>query len=245
MMPSAVWRERPLAIVTGVLLTLGVLYFVAEFASASLWSGGVYSFRENFVSDLGVTVCRDIAGSFVCSPGNAIMNTGFIVQGVVIGIGGVLASHLLLSHRRVRFVVMALLVLSAVGTILVGLFHGSFGLPSTGLNRIHRLGALLAIVAGNAGILVFAGAAMKHGPRRWASFGILAGTVGLASLLLFRTPVENILGSGTVERLAVNPIILWTIATGILLIWGGLHRRTTPVPDRAREFATADQRETS
>lgn len=224
-MPPTLWRERPLALVTGVLLSSGILYFVAEFWSAALWTGSDYNFRVNYVSDLGSVICRDVGANYICSPGNIIMNTGFVVQGVIIGIGGILAAHLLLPHRKVRFLVMFFLLLSAAGTAMVGFFHGSFGLPATGLNRLHWLGAGLAILFGNAGIIVFALSAVRHGPRRWAGFGLLAGTVGLGSLFLIRSPLREILGTGTIERLAVNPIIIWTIGTGILILYFGLHRR--------------------
>ena len=234
MIPATLWRERPLALITGVMLTLGVLYFVAEFWSAALWTGSDYSFRLNYVSDLGAVVCRDLDGDFVCSPGNVIMNTGFVVQGVIIGIGGILAAHLLLPHRKIRFLVMFFLLLSAIGTVMVGLFHGSFGLPATGLNRLHWLGAGLAILFGNAGILVFAASAISHGPRLWAAFGLLAGTVGLGSLFLIRSPLRDILGTGTIERLAVNPIIIWTIGTGILILYFGLHHHREAVSEPLR-----------
>lgn len=243
-MPKTLWRERPLALVTGLLLSLGILYFIAEFWSAALWTGRDYSFQFNYVSDLGSVVCRDVGASYICSPGHVIMNTGFVVQGLIIGVGGILAAHLLLPHRKIRFLVMFFLLLSAAGTVMVGFFHGSFGLPATGLNRLHWLGAGLAILFGNAGIIVFALAAVRHGPRLWAAFGLIAGAVGLGSLFLIRSPLREYLGTGTIERLAVNPIIIWTIGTGILILYFGLHRRreVASEPLRLRQEAKRELR---
>ncbi len=211
-------REHTLTIVTGVILTLGVLYFVGEFAAAALWGGGTYSFRFDYISDLGAVVCREIDGSPVCSPGNVFMNGAFVVQGFVTAVGGLLATHLLLPHRAIRWVVTVLLLISAAGSVMVGFFHGSFGLPPTGLNRLHWLGAAMAIFGGNLGILVFGVSAIWRGPRSWAVFAISAGSVGLIALFCFRSPIERMLGSGLLERLAVDPIIVWVIATGIMLL---------------------------
>lgn len=205
-------------IVTGVILSLGIVYFVGELAAASLWGGGTYSFRFDYISDLGAVVCRGVDGEAICSPGNLFMNGAFVLQGFVTGVGGVLATHLLLPHRAVRWIVTVLLLVSATGSVLVGFFHGTFGLPPTGLNRIHWLGAAMAIFGGNLGILVFGISALWRGPRSWAVFAIVAGTVGLFALFSFRSPLEELLGSGLLERLAVDPIIVWVIATGIMLL---------------------------
>ncbi|MEY2847932.1 MAG: hypothetical protein RI885_597 [Actinomycetota bacterium] len=223
-------REHTLTVVTGVILTLGVFYFIGELAAAALWQAGPYSFRFDYISDLGAVVCRDAAesparaadagtgGRAVCSPGNLFMNGAFVLQGVVTAVGGLLATHLLLPHRAVRWVVTVLLLVSAIGSVMVGIFPGSFGMPPTGLNRLHWLGAAMAILGGNLGIVVFGISALWRGPRIWAVFAIVAGTVGLVALFCFRSPVERMLGSGLLERLAVDPIIVWVIATGVMLL---------------------------
>ncbi|GAA3434772.1 hypothetical protein [Kutzneria kofuensis] len=57
-----------------------VQYFVAQIAVAAHWRTP-YSWRDNYISDLGNTDCGAFLATYVCSPLAGVMNASFIVAG--------------------------------------------------------------------------------------------------------------------------------------------------------------------
>jgi hypothetical membrane protein len=60
-------------------------YFAAEAVAVAGWRG-LYSFHDNYISDLGAVTCADR----LCSPLHALMNVSFVSQGVLISAGAAL-----------------------------------------------------------------------------------------------------------------------------------------------------------
>ena len=182
-------------------LSAGVAYLAVEAVAAAAFQPS-YSYPRNFISDLGVPARSALAW---------VMNTGFCLQGMLFLAGAVLA-------RGSRLFV-GCAVGNALGNVLIALCHSG--------SAIHAVGAVLAIVGGNAAIL--AGSSIIGGWHRRVSFAL--GAFGLASFTLFVIDLQStILPIGLIERCSVYSITAWELVTGAWL----LSRRPTPWPRRAR-----------
>ncbi|MBA3420931.1 MAG: DUF998 domain-containing protein [Thermoleophilaceae bacterium] len=201
--------------------TLTVVYFVVQPMVAAAWEVPQYDFSFNTISDLGVTEC----GSYpqldervvdVCSPRHALMNTTFVVVGLLTGAGAAL-TRAAWPGRRVASVGLAFILLSGVGGSLVGLAPANVNIA------VHAVGALLQ-VPGAVGPLLL-GVAAWGAERRLAVFSLVSGAVGSAACLLYFGQIYIGLGPGGMERLAFDPLRVWMIAVGALLLWRSIAGR--------------------
>lgn len=96
MMDGAVSRSIARTVGSAALIIAAVQYVVAEAVTASAWANPQYSYSNNFISDLGVPSCGGVLqGRTICSPLYAVMNIGFVVQGVLFVVAAVLLFRLL------------------------------------------------------------------------------------------------------------------------------------------------------
>ena len=91
-----------------------VQFFAMEQVVRAAWQLP-YSFRTNYISDLGAMSC----GLEVCSPLHGWMNASFLLQGVLIAVGA-LRLWEALGRERLSRVAMALLMVSGVGLMVGG-----------------------------------------------------------------------------------------------------------------------------
>jgi hypothetical membrane protein len=141
-----------------------------------------------------------------------LMNTSFVVQGVLFAIGVVLSAGLLTG--RTRRVVIALAVAHAIGFTLVGLFHGSAGGPSYGLT-LHVVGASIGILCANAIAIIAGSLRSPQLPRAYRVFSITVGALGLLSEAFVGVSAST---AGVFERGGVYSWLLWSVVTGISLL---------------------------
>jgi hypothetical membrane protein len=201
--------------------TLTVVYFAIQPLVAAAWEVPSYDFSYNTISDLGVTEC----GSYlqldervveVCSPRHALMNTTFVLVGLLTAAGAVLA-RAAWPRRRVASVGLAFILLSGVGAILVGLAPANVNIG------VHAVGAVLQ-VPGAVGPLLL-GVAVWGTQRRLAVFSLGCGAVGSAACLAYFGQIYLGLGPGGMERVAFDPLTVWKVAVGALLLWRWLAGR--------------------
>jgi hypothetical membrane protein len=183
-------------------------YFVVQFFAQAAWPSS-YSLARNPISDLGAVHCAtsEISG-YVCSPWHAAMNTSFILTGVLIA-AGAFRLHRLGAGSTAS---TALIALGAAGWILVGSF------PSDTVLSAHQVGALLAFVPGNLGMLVYAR------PRGYSPVVILSmlglfAAVVLLGVLPILGPAANAVG-GAIERVTAWPFPLAVTICGVLRLVG-------------------------
>lgn len=163
-------------------------YLILEAVAAAAFPQ--YSYAHNFISELGVPSA---------SPQAFLMNIAFCLQGTLFLVGAIFlgGSRLFLS----------LVAANAVGNVLVAIFHS--GVP------IHAVGAVLAIVGGNAAVLT--------GPRFHRGVSTALGVFGLVSFVIFvlemRTPTV-----GVWERCSVYSILVWQMFTATGTLWTRLDR---------------------
>jgi hypothetical membrane protein len=204
---AAVQSSRRDLGVAGVLWITAALVFVLFEGLAAAAVQPSYSYVTGYISDLGVPAR---------SPSAALMNTAFWVQGVMFAAGAVLIARTCGGGRLFMF----LAVVNAVGNILVAVAHGGSALVANGYGWLHVLGALLAIVGGNAAIIVGSSVAAKTvALRGYRSVSIALAVVGFVCLaMLTVTTSTSGLPSGAPERGSVYSILAWQAFTGLVLL---------------------------
>jgi hypothetical membrane protein len=178
-------------------LSAGIAYLTLEAVAAAAFRPH-YSYAHNFISDLGVPGDH--------SPLAWLMNLGFCVQGTLF-----LVSAALTAPREARLF-LSLVTANAIGNVLIAIFHSG---PSP-TAWVHAIGAVLAIVGGNAAIL--AGSRIVGGWHRRVSVAL--GAFGLLSFLLFvvQQRASSALPLGVWERCSVYSITAWQLLTAAWLL---------------------------
>jgi hypothetical membrane protein len=191
----------------GGALWVGCLQFFVAEAIASAGFVGSYSFRRNYISDLGAVGC-----SGGCSPLRALMNASFVLQGVLIFVGAAVVWPLFPRGALSRFA-LGLVAASGLGVVLVGLA------PEDSAPGWHYLGAAENLLFCNAGAALLGVALLRD--RRAPRVGLLSlgfGLIGLAGLAGLAVGDDFGLGAGGVERITAYPFPLWIAGMGAWLI---------------------------
>ncbi len=199
-----------------VMAVLGVWYFVAQIVVGWVFNPGhaQYSFIANTISDLGNTACGPYGGSYVCSPRYVVMDVSFAVLGLAMLVGSLLIysefTKRAFRERVAGLIAFVLLAIGGLGAILVGSF------PENTNGVVHAIGAAMAIVAGNVGILVL-GFVLLSIPEGLRHFMLFAASVSLVAALAFGLSHYFGLGTGGMERIAAYPESVWLIMFGIYM----------------------------
>jgi hypothetical membrane protein len=210
---------------------LTAVYFVGQGIAQAAWTTP-YSLIDNRVSDLGSTSCgTTLANTYICSPLHAVMNSTFVLTGVLI-LAGLFLTWSVWPRRRLATWGLVLLGVAGAGTILIGLS------PENVNVFVHLVGAL-NIPAGNVAMILL-GLAIWRDRREMAWFSLLAGVVGLLGMLA--GPFLVILtghGGGLAERIALYPLIIWLIVFGLSVIADRVRRRSGEVLPQAEMTSRA------
>ncbi|MFD4559744.1 DUF998 domain-containing protein [Streptomyces sp. NPDC058469] len=197
-----------------VLVLNAVQWVASEAVAAAAWTSPPYSYATNYISDLGVPDCgTQYQGRTICSPDHALMNTSFIVQGILFAIGVVLLAATLRTGPA-RRVVIALAGAHAVGFLLVGLFHGSPDGPGYSLG-LHVAGASIGILCANAIAIIAGSLRSLQLPRAYRVFSIAVGALGLLSEAFVGASAST---AGVFERGGVYSWLLWSVVTGVSVL---------------------------
>ncbi|WP_327117433.1 DUF998 domain-containing protein [Nocardia sp. NBC_01730] len=213
-------RSGPAARVGAILIFIGPLVsWVAELITAAAWQHPHYSPLYNWVSHLGLTGPSQVAfGQVGNSPLGAVMDTGWVLYGILLIVGVLLTFDLRKGPRPIAIVVVA--ILSGIGVSLVGIFQGSSANVANGLIAFHTSGAQGVMLAGNLmAIIVGAnGARIGISPGR-SIMSIVLGIVGLVAFPVFIADVFTgwAWNIGMFERAVIYPVM-----TGHVLLGSGL-----------------------
>lgn len=215
-------RTRRLCAVSAAVIWIGAAggYLALE-AIAAAGFRPHYSYRQNYISDLGVT-SRDVFHDRpVDSPLAYLMNAGFCLQGICFLAGAVLMVGVVGSRKAGLFLTFA--AANALGNILVGTVHSGPIAEADGTVWVHRLGAVLAILGGNIAILAGSALIRKAGAAQWYR-AISLGLAGLGLLSFAVLAVDStsatisLLPAGVSERGSVYSIIAWQVVTAVCLV---------------------------
>jgi hypothetical membrane protein len=232
-------RRRVLATSAAALwITAGLGYLVLE-AVAAIGFRDHYSYAHDFISDLGITSRGMFEGRMIDSSLAYLMNTAFCLQGALFLIGAVLIARAFEAQRAGMF--LALAAANAAGNIVVATFHSGPVARANGTLWVHQTGALLAIVGGNATILVGSLIVWPADGISWyrrvsAGLGVL-GLLSFVSLVIgAKIAAVNILPPAVWERCSVYSIITWQMMTAAYLLThhAARQRGATDGPPRSR-----------
>jgi hypothetical membrane protein len=211
--------SRAAVVAGGACWAVGVIqYAIAQIVAAAAWSRP-YSLKNNYISDLGNTACGMFhvphgTPYYVCSPDHGLMNTSFVVFGVLTIAGAVLLRRIWPAGHRARWA-LVLWILAGIGKIIVGLVPEN---THIGLHLIGALGDPLISVA-----ILLLSLAIRRTSHAIAVIGIVVAVVGLVGSVLstggeFAGSSFSYLGLGVggAERLASYPGSLWMLMIGII-----------------------------
>jgi hypothetical membrane protein len=202
----------------GLLWILATLQFaVSQVVVAFAWSTP-YSWRDNYISDLGNTVCGEFAvphgaATYVCSPLAGVMNASFIASGMLI-IMGALLLYPSWPRRKLTAIALVLWVVAGLGKVGVGL------VPENTNVALHLLAAFNIPIESVAVLLT--SLAILRTNRGLGQLGLAMATIGLAGTAL--GIVGEVLGPGLylgvgiggMERVAEYPASIWRFAAGVV-----------------------------
>jgi len=193
---------------------LAAQFFAAQVAVASAWTMP-FSVKTRFISDLGNTACGPYpspSSVIVCSPWHAGMNASFIIVGITMAAGAILARRAFRAGGR-RSLAVALFVAAGVGVLMVGVYPENESITN------HSIGAGINFIGGNTALILF-GLAVPSIPSRpgFKWFSITAGIVGLVSTALFVSRHDLGLGPGGIERFAAYTTTTWQIVAGLVVL---------------------------
>ena len=180
----------------------GIYFLLAELASAVSTGLPLFEvYTQNTISALGVP-------GYI-SPIDWLMNSGFIVLGVLLIIG----FHMGLSSRikKWKAIEYALTFVTALGLFIIAAIHAG--------NPIHQIGALMAIVGGGVLLMTAAFALDTSKSYKIASFslGLIAILFLIVMIIFMGNPQLEII-EAIPERISVYAFILWSFLTGIYLL---------------------------
>lgn len=189
-------------------------FFVMHLVVQSRWPRP-YSWRRNWISDLGKAQCEASSGAGVtkawaCSPWHLAMDVSFVLGGFLILIGTLFLGQGF-PPGRMAAAARGLLFGVGLGWILVGCSPGDGpGIAPS----MHVVGALLAMPVMNLALALLGTAMYRQG--RWPGMAALAvalGVLGFVCVWLV-TPLEDAGWNGLAQRLATFPQLVWMIAYG-------------------------------
>jgi hypothetical membrane protein len=179
--------------VAGALIIIGVTQFVLGlFVSEALYAG--YSISDNYISDLGV-------GS-----SSMIFNSSVFLLGLLLVIGAYFL------QRAFDFKILtALIVLTAVGAMGVGIFTEDFG-------AIHSVVSLIAFLFSGLSAIFSVICSYVHKfnlvKMPFSVITVILGLITLGALVLFVGKIYLGLGAGGMERMIVYPVLMWAAGFG-------------------------------
>lgn len=193
---------------------LAAQFYVAQVAVASAWTIP-FSLKTRVISDLGNTACGPYpnpSSVIVCSPWHAAMNASFIIVGVTMAAGAVLARGAFRAGWR-RSLAVVLFVAAGVGVLMVGVY------PENENTTNHSIGAGVNFIGGNTALILF-GLAVPSTPSRpgFVWFSVTAGIAGLIATVLFVSRHDLGLGPGGIERVAAYTTTTWQIVAGLVVL---------------------------
>jgi hypothetical membrane protein len=208
-----------------VFWVLCLQYFAGEAISIMGWRGP-YSLSKNYISDLGAIGCGSTAAGLngqtgaLCSPLHAVMNTSFVLQGLLI-VAGALCVRPMFPAGKLWAGGLLLAGLSGLGVFVVGLA------PEDTMPAIHYLAAVENLFCSNAAMTLLGIAMLSWRPetRLMGALTLCAGVIGLFGFACLGAHAYLGLGVGGMERITAYPFPLWIAAMGALLLRrGGLVR---------------------
>jgi hypothetical membrane protein len=196
--------------VAGWAWTAVAVYFVANVSTAARWIDPLYAPTRNMISDLGATQCEILHERAVCSPWHLLVDTAWVITGLLIIAGAWGFAAIAPAGARGRWGTI-LLACSGLGLIIIATN------PENLRPAVHVIGAMVAAIGGVGGMFVLGWALWReHRWRLLAGAGMVVAplsVIGNAAGKIFNSHV-----SGLMERIGQFPYLLWMIACGVTVL---------------------------
>ncbi|AJW40901.1 DUF998 domain-containing protein [Rhodococcus sp. 15-725-2-2b] len=181
---------------------LSVVQFVlVEYIVSATWRG-LYSYRNNYISELGIPFCGP-TGNWPCSELYVLLNASMVLFGVAIAaVGGSWYIVRRIDGRAASFFVVA-----GAGAITAGVVNQGVNYP------IHSFGATVFFVFGNFGLVIAGGHGSLRRPIRVVVTAL--GAVGLAGYFAYMSGHEFGLGIGSMERIATYALLVGIVVLSV------------------------------
>lgn len=168
-------------------------FVLCLFISEALYPG--YSIADNYISDLGV------------GPSSMVFNSSVFLLGVLVIVGAFLLQRAFKEFKML----IAVLILTAIGAMGVGIFTEEFGI-------IHVIVSLIAFLFGGLSPIFSVLCSYVHKIKLvqmlFSVLAVVLGLITLASLILFAGKIYLGLGAGGMERMIAYPILMWGVGFG-------------------------------
>jgi hypothetical membrane protein len=190
------------------------LFLAANVMTGLAWRNPSYSWAAHNISDLGNVNCGlwdTTRPREVCSPWHAAFNSTAIATGILLALG-VLFTWSALGRGAATRAAQVLTLAGAGGYVLAGAY------PADVNENNHFLAALMIFVLGNLGMLVASLARRSTVLGSMRGLSLALGLTGVAGMVLFLAQVDLGFGLGGMERVAVFPLLVWTVGVGIRLV---------------------------
>jgi hypothetical membrane protein len=186
--------------VAGALIFVAVTQFVLGLVVSEA-SYPDYSIADNYISDLGV------------GPSATVFNSSVFLMGLLLVIGAYFVQRALKEYTML----IAMLVLTAAGTMGVGIFTEDAGM-------LHSVVSLIAFLfSGLSAIFAVICTHIHQVKLMKMPFSAIATILGLTTLVglaLFVGQVYLGLGKGGMERIVVYPALMWgAVFSGYLMAY--------------------------
>jgi hypothetical membrane protein len=237
---SPIVRSGRTARLGAILIFIGPLVsWAAELVTAAAWQHPHYSPFYNWVSHLGLTGPSQVAfGQVGNSPLGAVMDTGWVLYGLLLIVGALLIFDPRRGLRPIAIIVLA--ILAGLGVSLVGIFQGSNADVANGLIAFHQFGAQGVMLAGNImAIVVGANGARIGRGRGRAVASVVLGIVGLVAFPVFMADVFTgwAWNIGMFERAVIYPIMIGHVLLGTSLFGNRGQWSPRPIADTVADTA--------
>ena len=191
-----------------LIYVLCVQYLLIQIIAAAAWPGG-YSWRLNYISDLGNTLCGSYGGRYVCSPDHALVNASFIMLGLTMAVGSLFIYQEFRKNRG-SLLAFSLMAAAGAGTILVGLF------PENTVPFMHGLGAVFGLLVSNLAQMILAISLTRVRPS-FRVYTFASALISVIAFVLFTAHTYLGIGVGGMERLVSYPQTLWLTLFGLYM----------------------------
>jgi len=188
-------KSSSLKLAGSLIFFAGIQWFMTVLAAETLFPG--YSIMANDLSDLASTVPPNVS---VLQPSAMLFNVTTFLFGMLI-----IASAFLIHRVCKKRLFTALLALSGLAAMAVGIFPGDTG-------TIHGLVALAWFVTAPLSSIVAFGFLKKPFAYFSVIIGVFALIVLISSVFAGQSSLFLAFGRGGEERMLVYPIVLWMMA---------------------------------
>lgn len=192
--------------IAGILFIIATVTFIlSEFICAIYTKVSlIETYALHTISELGVPYQINHF-----TPVYDLMNYAFIIVGILLLIGSILAVGKMIEKHNLLYYLFVLI--TSIGMIIIAFYHAG--------HPYHAIGALMALVGGNL-MLITISQSIKAS-KNYRIITLILGFIGLISafgMIYFMTVPELYIFKAIPERICVYSLLIWSLISGLYLV---------------------------